>query len=181
MDHDDSSRDSGPAEMDSSTHPIRADWREHDSPRSAIIETVIAATGRDPQDLPPLSESVDTDGLDALLAGSNGMDGGARVSFAFAGVDVAIRNDGELEVRTDEANPEAVDASPRTDSELNAQLERLLNEAYRNGVSICGGWAVRNGTALPDWDIHVTRVTKPRGRDSRTRLASTDRTARRRS
>lgn len=50
---------------------------------------------------------------------------------------------------------------PNTDSDVNELLKRLLTEAARNGVSVEGGWTVRNGPDLPDWDIHITQVTKP--------------------
>lgn len=62
---------------------------------------------------------------------------------------------------SDEPNRAASRAGPKTDSELNESLKRLLADAAENGVSIEGGWAVRNGPTLPDWDVHITQVTKP--------------------
>lgn len=63
--------------------------------------------------------------------------------------------------QSDEPNRNAPQAGPTTDSELNESLKRLLADAAENGVSIEGGWAVRNGPTLPDWDVHITQVTKP--------------------
>lgn len=123
---------------------------------------VAAATGHEPTELPPLYESIDADALEALISGQAvSTDGSARVTFAYAGVEVTVRSSGEIEVRTDSVEQHRFNATPRTDSELNTLLQRLLNAASRNGISIEGGWAVRNGPELPDLDIHITRVTKP--------------------
>lgn len=153
-----------PAETDaeSITQPIRTDWRGYDSLSTAIVEVVAATTDREPTALPPLYESIDTDALDAIADGwTANTDGRQHVSFAFAGVKVTVESDGGIEVRPDAAEPHRLDGAPRTESELSSSLQRLLNAASRNGISVEGGWAVRNAPELPDWDIHITRVEKP--------------------
>lgn len=157
MAHDSDSTD--PTATESITQPIRADWREHDSPCTAIVEVVAAATGREPTDLPPLYESIETDALDALVSAST--DESTRVTFDYAGVEVTVRSHGEFEVRTDGAEAHRFNATPRTDSELNAQLEQLLGAASRNGVAVTGGWTIRNGPDQSDFEVLITRLTKP--------------------
>lgn len=157
MTHESDSTD--PAQTDSITQPIRADWREHDSPCTAIVEVVAEATGREPTDLPPLYESIETDALDALVSTST--DASTRVTFDYAGVEVTVRSNGEFEVRTDGAEAHGPSATPRTDSELNAHLEQLLGAAARNGVAVPGGWTIRNGPDQPDFEVLITRLSKP--------------------
>lgn len=161
MAHDSDSTDPTRTNVNPTPQPIRSSWNENDSPSLEVIELIANATGREPAALPPLYESVDTDALDALVAESGDLNGDARITFTHAGVEVTIYSDGQLEARTDGAMGHATRDGPRTASELNAQLKRLLGEAARNGISVSGGWAVRNGSELPDWDVHVTRVTKP--------------------
>lgn len=162
MAHQSDSTDSAVTDNEPITQPILADWRDYDSLSTAIVEAVAAATDREPTDLPPLYESIDTDALDAIAAGwTANTDRRDYVSFAFAGVDVAVESDGGIEVRPDGAEPHRRGGAPRTESELSSSLQRLLNAASRNGISIEGGWAVQNGPELPDWDIHITRVERP--------------------
>jgi len=162
MAYDSDSTDPAAPETGPITQPIRADWREYDSPCTAIVETVAAATGRKPTDLPPLADYIDTDGLNALVSGqSAGTDESARVTFAYADLEVTVGSDGETEIRTDDPEQHQFSPTPRTDSEMNKQLQRLLIAASRNDISIRGGWEVRNGPELPDWDVHITRIAKP--------------------
>ena len=45
--------------------------------------------------------------------------------------------------------------------ELDGMFQELLRLAFRNGVSVTGGYGVRNGPKSPDWDVHITQVEKP--------------------
>jgi hypothetical protein len=89
-------RDDPDAEL--SGPAVRYDWREGDSPSVAVIEAVAAATDRGPTDLPQLQRHLDGDALDALLDGTKPASGGVRVSFSYAGVDVAVDSDGNVAV-----------------------------------------------------------------------------------
>lgn len=67
-----------------------------------VLEAVARTTGDDPVALPPMWDVVDPDRLDALFAPAPG--GGdrrseLRVQFTYAGLDVVVRGDGEVDVR----------------------------------------------------------------------------------
>ncbi len=49
----------------------------------------------------------------------------------------------------------------RTAEKLQAGLRDLLRRAHRGDTEVRGGWACRNGSEYPDWDIVVTEVEKP--------------------
>jgi len=88
-----------PFDAASARPAVRYDWREGDSPFMAIIEAVAAATNRDPTDLPPLQHRLDGDALDALLDDTGPASAeGIRVSFSYAGVDIAVDSDGDVAV-----------------------------------------------------------------------------------
>ena len=44
--------------------------------------------------------------------------------------------------------------------ELSAELRALLLRAYENDIDVEGGFACRNGSEHPDWDVIVTEVEK---------------------
>ena len=74
------------------------DWKAT-RPSAAVVEMVAIATDREPIGLQPLFEAIDPEALDALLA----RDGDERsadtyVSLRYAGHDVTVRSDGEVEV-----------------------------------------------------------------------------------
>lgn len=52
--------------------------------------------------------------------------------------------------------------SPTTKEELREALDRLVLSAYENGVDVDdGGYPLNHADpAIPDWDIHITRVKK---------------------
>jgi len=101
---DDSRTDDASTVRDGST--IRHRW-ESDQPNLAIVETVAAATGREPTDLPPLQGAVDTDALETVL--TEGADEPAEpiwVSFSYSGVHVTVGTDGIIEVKFPETDSE---------------------------------------------------------------------------
>lgn len=162
MAHDSDSRDSTAQGSAPLRQPFRAVWLDYDQPCTAIVEAVAAATGREHTDLPPLFDSIDTDSLNTIVFGRSGQtDGPIRVTFPYADVDVTIGSDGEIVVRQETVEQTESDVQPRTESDVDTYIQWLLNAATRNGVAVSGGWAVRNESALPDWDIHITRVAKP--------------------
>ena len=85
---------------------IRAeyDWSSV-TPSTAVIETVAIATNSEPATLEPLYNSVDADALDTLLAsdGIHSIDRVTTVSFAFAGRDVTVQNNGVVVVQPAES------------------------------------------------------------------------------
>lgn len=60
-------------------------------------------------------------------------------------------------------------SEPPIDGEVTSEIEfrELLawgiRTAYRNGVSVEGGWECRNGEDLPDWETVILEVTKRDG------------------
>lgn len=50
------------------------------------------------------------------------------------------------------------DGGPRTESELDRALERVLVGAATNGVDVTGGWEVDPAHPEVDWDVHIARV-----------------------
>ena len=62
---------------------------------TAVLEAVSLSSGVPLLELPPLSEAVDPDGLNALCRDRMG----ARVEFDYAGQTVVVREDQTIEVR----------------------------------------------------------------------------------
>lgn len=89
---------------------IRAeyDWSSV-TPSTGVIETVAIAKNSEPTALEPLYNSVDADALDALLDsdGLHSADGVATVSFAFAGYDVTVQNNGVIVIQPTESRYES--------------------------------------------------------------------------
>lgn len=85
-----------------------------------VVEAVAETTGQDPTEVGPLYHAIDPDALDRLFAPTpgNGRTGG-YVEFSFAGCDVVVRGNGEVEVTerevasglAKETDPEAARAS----------------------------------------------------------------------
>lgn len=92
-----------PDEVDGRIH-AEFDWSDT-RPHVAVVRTVAAAANRRPTDLEPLSDSVDTDALDALSASRDrpATDGSTRLSVTYAGYEVTVRSDGKV-VATPTAN-----------------------------------------------------------------------------
>lgn len=136
-------------------------WDQSSKPSVAIPEAVAAATERDPTAVPSLHRSVDTDSLDRLLTGETQQGGAVRVSFTYDGHRVSAGSDGSLSIQADGSTHESGTAAPETSADLETALQTVFRAAYRNGVSVTGGYGLRNDSELPDWDIHVTEVEKP--------------------
>ena len=71
---------------------------------SRVVETVAEAKGIDPETLPPLYETLDSDALDALFnhppAPSTDASSPPTVQFAYAGLTVVVRSPTDIEVRS---------------------------------------------------------------------------------
>jgi hypothetical protein len=54
------------------------------------------------------------------------------------------------------------ESAPTTKEELRDALDELVLSAYEVGVDVGnGGYALNhNSAAIPDWDVHITRVEK---------------------
>jgi hypothetical protein len=87
------------------------------------------------------------------------------MSFTYDGVLVSVGSDGTLSIRANGTAHEPMTTAPETSADLEAMLEDLLRLASRNGISVTGGYGVRNGPELLDWDIHITEVEKPKDGD----------------
>lgn len=73
------------------------------SANAAVVESVAAVHHRDPLDIDPLYEYVDTDALDAMIRAA----GGKRspylsTSFRFEDADVTVRGDGTIVIAPDD-------------------------------------------------------------------------------
>ena len=79
---------------------LQYEWSTSDPPSIALIEAIASATGRDPLDMPPLSEEVDPDALDALVTTGNGSPGTVEVTFTYDGTEVHLDSKGVVEIQT---------------------------------------------------------------------------------
>lgn len=76
-----------------------------------IVRDVSSAAGCDPLELPPLFGSIDPDALDATIRTVS--DG--AVSFRFAGYDVNVDSDGEIELTELSSGGTAADSAASDD------------------------------------------------------------------
>lgn len=75
------------------------DWRETRRPTSGVVAALAEVTGRDPTELPPLQNYVDTDALDALVDPDGGKQtSSVTVSFEIDGYHVVVGADGSVDV-----------------------------------------------------------------------------------
>lgn len=158
--------DSDTPPVDHGESTIQGEWDRSEQPSVEILEAVADATDHEPTALPPLYRSVDPDALDALLTGGVQRAEPVHVSFAYDDVLVSVGSDGDLTIRADGTTHDPSTTVPETSADLHATLAELLREASRNGVSVSGGYGVRNGPESPDWDVHVTQVGKRRDGDA---------------
>lgn len=70
------------------------------SASTAVVEAIASVRHCDPMDLDPLYRSVDADALDAIVAGSDGVD--VTVSLVANGLDVTVGCDGTVEIEAPE-------------------------------------------------------------------------------
>lgn len=166
MTHDEKPNAPGVSNTDLIAAPRRYEWTELGRPSTAVVEGVAAATGRSPADVTPPDSRVDSDTLDALLTSVG--DEEVSVSFTLDEAEVTINSDGTLVVWPDGAELGRGVAPPRSDSELNDRLRQVLDAAFESDVDVRGGWVIRNGTGLPDWDVHITETAKPHGESAPT-------------
>jgi len=90
---DDHGTDGGGSAADGDHH--QHDWQGSDSVCLAVVETVSAVTGTDPNSMQPLYSVLDADALDALL--SSVRDGTVHTSFTFEGCSVTVASDGTVD------------------------------------------------------------------------------------
>jgi hypothetical protein len=139
----------------------RFEWDRSEQPSTAIVNAVAATTGRDASALPPLRDHIDTEALNSLLTlGTDSDDGRLSLSFDYEGVSITVDTRGGIDVRVKTTTAERALSGPTTETELNERLGALLQMAFRNGLSVQGGWDIQNGLEYPDWDIVVTRVER---------------------
>lgn len=73
------------------------------SANAAVVDSVAAVLRRDPLEIDPLYEYVDTDSLDALIDAARGKSSPyISASFRFAGTDVTVHGDGTVTVEPDD-------------------------------------------------------------------------------
>lgn len=71
--------------------PIRAAWDRDESPTLAIVEAIASALDRDPMEMPPLYEVVETEALDAILQRGVRTDSvPVTIQFEYEGFDVTV-------------------------------------------------------------------------------------------
>lgn len=83
-------------DADAERDVVTVEWDDVGRPTFDIVEAVAAATGRDPFELPPLHDTVDTDAVAVLLRGDAA---DVRLSFTYAGASVVVESGGSIEVR----------------------------------------------------------------------------------
>ncbi|MFC6873681.1 HalOD1 output domain-containing protein [Halobellus marinus] len=90
-------------DSDGETHSttVRHDWVKHDEVSVTIVEAVADATDRTTTALPQLHQTVDPDGLDALLG--QGPSSSVTLSFEYAGTTVWVAADGTIQVQVDKS------------------------------------------------------------------------------
>ncbi|MFP8958258.1 HalOD1 output domain-containing protein [Natrialbaceae archaeon A-CW3] len=73
------------------------------SPVFAVVSGIAEATGTDPLELPPLSNAIDPDALNTLVAArpSTTLQ---QVTFQYAGYEVVVDGDGEVRITADSDN-----------------------------------------------------------------------------
>ena len=85
-----------------------------DSVTQDVVTAVADATGRDPQDLPPLYDAVDPDALEALVNRPPHVARqatGVEVAFEFADCVVTVSSTGDVVVSAEPAAADAADAA----------------------------------------------------------------------
>ncbi|NEU56704.1 HalOD1 output domain-containing protein [Halorussus sp. MSC15.2] len=91
---------------------VSGDTLEKCSTSHRVITAVAEETGNDPTEVGPLYHVIDPDALDRLFTatGAGGRNRG-HVEFTFAGCDVVVHGNGEVEVSERDATTELDDGS----------------------------------------------------------------------
>ncbi|WP_276256725.1 HalOD1 output domain-containing protein [Halomontanus rarus] len=86
---------------ENSIEPSMTKWDRdsEDTPVFAVVLAVADASGVDPLELPPLGDTIDPDALNELFM-ARSESTVAKVTFEYAGYDVTVRGDGEIQART---------------------------------------------------------------------------------
>lgn len=74
----------------------RFDWSTV-SPSAAAVETVVAFTGRSPEEIEPLYETVDPDAMDVLVAGSE-PEAAVSLTLTLGDHEIHVRSGGDVVV-----------------------------------------------------------------------------------
>lgn len=101
---------------------------------ATVVEAVAEETGRDPFELPPLYETVDTDALNRLADRSRAdCDSNLTVTFAVAGCTVRVTGSGEVRVEQECESLDGSAAAPAgATTDKSATVESL--DAIRSDV-----------------------------------------------
>jgi len=74
------------------------DWSDEDAVTVAVVNTVSKVTGRDPTEMRPLAEVVDSEALGMLFATPGAGGGSNHVQFEYEGCLVRVRGDRTVDV-----------------------------------------------------------------------------------
>ncbi|HKJ58855.1 MAG TPA: HalOD1 output domain-containing protein [Halobacteriales archaeon] len=92
--------DGGASDVDRGERQNPSGWERNGRPSTVVVETVAAALGRPPEELPPLQHHVDADALDALVTRRTGDDGdGVRVTFDYEEFEVTVDSHEGIQLR----------------------------------------------------------------------------------
>lgn len=72
------------------------EWTEYESPTVAVISAVSAVENTPPDELPPLSDSLDPDAINAIIEATDSSDGTVSVTFTYCNYEVVLFQRGEL-------------------------------------------------------------------------------------
>ena len=77
---------------------VQAEWTGSNPPVVAVVDAVADATGRDPDAVGPLYDSVDPSALTTLLQTGGDGDNPVTISFTYDGCDISVSSSGEITV-----------------------------------------------------------------------------------
>lgn len=85
--------------------------RDGETATEQVIRTVAETTGTDPLELPPLYDTIDPDGLDALIEDMTT----GTISFTYTGRDITVHSDGTVTIDEPPADTSAPKAAKSDD------------------------------------------------------------------
>lgn len=144
------------------------DWTSTEPLSSTILTALADVKNVEPTELEPLYEHIDPDALESLFdPDGDGLRTDGHVSFSFADHYVTIHGHGEYAVISLAKSRRSLSIFGGGGRKLanaaafESALQALVHTAAQNGVGVTGGWPVESPSAeLPDWDVHITEVTK---------------------